>query len=72
LTGSTPTGARLELLVLNGIVLCLEGREIETTWLKAIHDRHERWLGELGRRIAELEGATKGEHGAPNEPGCAV
>jgi hypothetical protein len=59
------TGARLdqiadELLVLNGIVLRLEGREMETTWLKAILDRHERWLGELGRRIAELEGADKG------------
>jgi hypothetical protein len=59
------TGARLdqiadELLVLNGIVLRLEGREIETTGLKAILDRHERWLGELGRRIAELEGADKG------------
>jgi hypothetical protein len=59
------TGARLdqnadELLVLNGIVLRLEGREIETTGLKAILDRHERWLGELGRRIAELEGAGKG------------
>jgi hypothetical protein len=59
------TGARLdqiadELLVLNGIALRLEGREIETTGLKAILDRHERWLGELGRRIAELEGADKG------------
>jgi hypothetical protein len=41
------TGARLdriedELLVLNGIALRLEGREIETTGLKAILDRHER------------------------------
>jgi hypothetical protein len=60
----TETGARLdqiadELLVLNGIVLRLEGREIETTGLKAILDRHERWLGELGRRLTELEGAKK-------------
>ena len=65
------TGARLdrvesrldriedELLVLNGIVLRLEGREIETTGLKAILDRHERWLGELGRRVGELEGAKE-------------
>ena len=58
------TGARLdqiqdELLVLNGIVLRLEGREIETTGLKAILDRHERWLGELGRRLTELEGTPK-------------
>jgi hypothetical protein len=49
-----------ELLVLNGIALRLEGREVETTGLKAILDRHERWLGELGRRIDELEGAPKG------------
>jgi hypothetical protein len=48
-----------ELLVLNGIALRLEGREIETTGLKAILDRHERWLGELGRRLTELEGARK-------------
>ena len=48
-----------ELLVLNGIVLRLEGREIETTGLKAMLDRHERWLGKLGRRIDELEGARK-------------
>ena len=48
-----------ELLVLNGIVLRLEGREIETTGLKAMLDRHERWLGEVGRRITELEGAPK-------------
>ena len=58
------TGARLdriedELLVLNGIALRLEGREIETTGLKAILDRHERWLGDLGRRLADLEGARK-------------
>jgi hypothetical protein len=39
--------------------LRLEGREIETTGLKAMLDRHERWLGELGRRVAELEGAPK-------------
>ncbi|MGH6898798.1 MAG: hypothetical protein ACREJ5_19980 [Geminicoccaceae bacterium] len=49
-----------ELLVLNGIALRLEGREVETTGLKAILDRHERGLAELGRRIAELEGAPKG------------
>ncbi len=42
-----------ELVVLNGIVLRLEGREVETTGLKAILDRHE-------RRLAELEGAKKG------------
>jgi hypothetical protein len=48
-----------ELLVLNGIVLRLEGREMETTGLKAMLDRHERWLGEQGRRIDELEGAPK-------------
>ena len=39
------TGVRLEriedeLLVLNGIVLRLEGREVETTGLKATLDRH--------------------------------
>ena len=39
--------------------LRLEGREIETTGLKAMLDRHERWLGELGRRVAELEGVPK-------------
>jgi hypothetical protein len=49
-----------ELLVLNGIALRLEGREIETTGLKAILDRHERWLGQLGRRIDELEGTPNG------------
>jgi len=46
-----------ELLVLNGIALRLEGREVETTGLKAILDRHERRLVELARRIAESEGA---------------
>ena len=40
-----------ELLVLNGIALRLEGLEIETTRPK----RYERWLGELGRRVTELE-----------------
>jgi hypothetical protein len=40
-----------ELLVLNGIALRLEGREVETTGLKAILDRH----AELARRIADLE-----------------
>jgi hypothetical protein len=66
------TGARLdrvesrlgriedELLVLNGIVLRLEGREVETTGVKAILDRHERALALLGRRLDELEGAPKG------------
>jgi len=48
-----------ELLVLNGIVLRLEGREVETTGLKAILDRHERGLADLGRRLTELEGARK-------------
>ena len=48
-----------ELLVLNGIVLRLEGREIETTGLNAMLDRHERWLGELGRHVAELEDSPK-------------
>ena len=45
-----------ELLVLNGIALRLEGREVETTGLKAILDRHERRLAELAGRITELEG----------------
>ena len=48
-----------ELLVLNGIALRLEGREVETTGLKAILDRHERALALLGRRLTELEGAPK-------------
>jgi len=48
-----------ELLVLNGIVLRLEGREVETTGLKAILDRHERALAKLEQRIDELEGAEK-------------
>jgi hypothetical protein len=48
-----------ELLVLNGIALRLEGREVETRGLKAILDRPERALGLLGRRTAELEGADK-------------
>jgi hypothetical protein len=60
----TEVSARLdqisdELLVLNGIVLRLEGREMETTGLKAMLDRHERWLGKLGSRVDELEGAPK-------------
>ena len=65
------TGARLdrvesrlgriedELLVLNGIALRLEGREVETTGLKAILGRHERGLADLGRRLTELEGANR-------------
>ena len=61
----TEMGERLdriedELLVLNGIVLRLEGREVETTGLKAILDRHERALGEMERRLAALEGAPQG------------
>jgi hypothetical protein len=48
-----------ELLVLNGVVLRLEGREVETAGLKAILDRHERGLADLGRRLTELEGANK-------------
>jgi predicted nuclease with TOPRIM domain len=49
-----------ELLVLNGIGLRLEGREVETTRLKAMLDRHERGLADLGRRLAELEDTRKG------------
>jgi hypothetical protein len=49
-----------ELLVLNGIALRLEGREVETTGLKAILDRHERALALLERRIDELEVAPRG------------
>jgi hypothetical protein len=48
-----------ELLVLNGIALRLEGREVETTGLKAILDRHERRLAELGRQVSELENSGK-------------
>jgi archaellum component FlaC len=48
-----------ELLVLDGIALRPEGREIETTGLKAILDRHERWRGDLGRRVTELDGVKK-------------
>ena len=60
----TEVGERLgriedELLVLNGIALRLEGREVENTGLKAILDRHERALARLGQRIDELEGAEK-------------
>jgi hypothetical protein len=46
-----------ELLVLNGIVLRLEGREVETRGAKAILDRHERVMALLERRVGELEGA---------------
>jgi hypothetical protein len=46
-----------ELLVLNGIALRLEGREMATTGIKAILDRHERGLADVGRR--ELEGAKE-------------
>jgi hypothetical protein len=45
--------------VLNGIVLRLEGREMETTGLKAMLNRHERWLGKLRRRVEDLEEASK-------------
>ena len=38
--------------MLNGIVLRLEGREVETAGLKAIMDRHE-------RRLAKLEDARR-------------
>jgi hypothetical protein len=60
----TEVGARLgriedELLVLNGIALRLEGREVETTGLKAILDRHERGLADPGRRLTELEDTRK-------------
>ena len=48
-----------ELVVLNGIVLRLEGREVATTGLKAILDRHERRLADPGRRVGELEDAGK-------------
>jgi hypothetical protein len=48
-----------ELLVLNGIVLRLDGRDVETKGIKAILDRHERALALLGRRVADLEGARK-------------
>ena len=46
-----------ELLVLNGIVLRLEGREVETTGVKRMLDRHERALALLDQRMTELEGA---------------
>lgn len=52
-------GIEEELLVLNGIALRLEGREVETTGPKALFDRHERKLAELGRRLAEMEDANK-------------
>jgi hypothetical protein len=52
-------GIEDELLVLNGICLRLEGREVETTGLKALFDRHERRLAELDRRLAELEDTRK-------------
>jgi len=48
-----------ELLVLNGIVLRLEGRDVETKGIKAILDRHERLLALLDERMAALE-ETKG------------
>jgi hypothetical protein len=60
-----PVGHKLgaiedELLVLNGIALRLEGREVETTGLKALFDRHERRLAELEHRLTEQEDAPKG------------
>jgi hypothetical protein len=48
-----------ELLVLNGTALRLEGREMETTGIKSILDRHERGLADVGRRLLELEGAKE-------------
>ena len=51
-------GIEDELLVLNGIALRLEGREVETTGLKALFDRHE-------RRLAELEGSKRDDGGHP-------
>lgn len=48
-----------ELLVLNGIVLRLEGREVETRGVKAILDRHERVLALLTRRVDEPEGTRQ-------------
>ena len=48
-----------ELLVLKRHRPAPGGREIETTGLKAMLDRHERWLGELGRHVAELEDSPK-------------
>jgi hypothetical protein len=44
-----------------GTVLRLERREVETTGLKALFGCTERRLGELERRIAELEDAASGE-----------
>jgi hypothetical protein len=46
-----------ELLVLKDVGLRLEGREVETTGVKRIPDRHERALALLDRRMAELEDA---------------
>jgi hypothetical protein len=54
-----------ELVVLNGIALRLEGREVETTGLKAVLDRHERGLADLGRRLTEMEGGKR----AMSQPG---
>ena len=53
-------GIEEEMLVLNGITLRLEGREVETTGLKALFDRNERGLAEPARRLAEVEDASKG------------
>jgi hypothetical protein len=38
----------------------LKGREVETTGLKALFDRHERRLAELGHRLTEVEGPKNG------------
>jgi hypothetical protein len=57
-----------ELLVLNGIALRLEGREMEATRLEAILDRHERWLGELRRRLLDMEGAKERPINKPGHP----
>ena len=32
---------------------------MENTGLKAMLDRHERWLGKLGSRVDELEGVPE-------------
>lgn len=45
-----------ELLVISGIALRLEAREIETTGLKALHDRTQRRLAQVEARLAALEG----------------
>jgi hypothetical protein len=48
-----------ELLVLNGIALRLEGREVETTGLKALFDRTSAGLPSWGAASPRLEDAPK-------------